>query len=130
MAEGVLRRDGGDDFEVEGAGVKPGDVRPEAIQVMREIGIDISGRRPKSVDEFAGQEFDYVITACDNARETRPVFPGRTTQIHQSFEDRPAAGVGDDEYRLSVFRRVRDETREWMRQFIAGQNWRRERFQV
>ena len=69
MAEGLLRHDRGDRFEVESAGTKPGQVRPEAIAVMKEVGIDISGHRSKSVDEFAGQEFDYVLTVCDNAGE-------------------------------------------------------------
>jgi len=127
MAEGILRRDGGDVFEVESAGVKPGSVRPEAIQVMREIDIDISGHRSKSVDEFIGQEFDAVITVCYNAKETCPVFPGKTEQTHRSFEDPPPPGVGSDEERLSIFRRVRDEIREWMKDFIAGQTSRNER---
>lgn len=119
MAEGILRHDGGAAFEVESAGVKPGSVRPEAIQAMREIGIDISSHRSKSVDEFVGQQFDYVITVCDNAKETCPVFPGNTPRIHQSFEDPPPPGVGSDEERLSIFRRVRDEIRVWMQTFIA-----------
>jgi arsenate reductase len=119
MAEGILRHDGGDAFEVESAGVKPGSVRPESIQAMLEIGIDISGHRSKSVDEFSGQEFDYVITVCDNARESCPIFPGKAQRIHQSFEDPPAPGVGSDEEQLSIFRRVRDEIREWMKGFIA-----------
>jgi arsenate reductase len=122
MAEGILRSDGGEAFEVESAGVKPSSVRPEAIQAMREIGIDISGHRSKSVDEFIGQEFDTVITVCDNAKETCPVFPGKTERVHRSFEDPPPPGVGSDEKRLSIFRRVRDEIREWMKDFIAGQN--------
>jgi arsenate reductase (thioredoxin) len=121
MAEGVLRHDGGDGFEVESAGVKPSSVRAEAIQVMREIGIDISGHRSKSVDEFTGQDFDAVITVCDNAKETCPAFPGKTERIHQSFEDPPPPGVGSDEERLSIFRRVRDEIREWMKDFIVVQ---------
>ena len=114
MAEGILRKDGGEKYEVLSAGVNPSFVRPEAILVMNEIGIDISGARSKSVEEFAGQEFDYVITVCDNAREACPVFPGKTTRIHQSFEDPPAPGVGGDEERISIFRRVRDEIREWL----------------
>jgi len=105
-------------------GVKPGSVRPEAIQAMREIGIDISGHRSKSVDEFIGQEFDTVITVCDNAKETCPVFPGKTERVHRSFEDPPPPGVGSDEERLSIFRRVRDEIREWMKDFIAGRTAR------
>jgi arsenate reductase len=122
IAEGILRHDGGEDFEVESAGVKPSSVRPEAIQVMMEIGIDISGGRSKSVDEFVGQAFDVVITVCDNAKETCPVFPGKTERVHQSFEDPPPPGVGSDGERLSIFRRVRDEIREWVNDFIAGQS--------
>ena len=124
MAEGILRCDGEDAFEVESAGVKPSSVRPEAIQAMREIGIDISGRRSKSVDELIGREFDTVITVCDNAKETCPMFPGKTERVHRSFEDPPPPGVGSDEERLYIFRRVRDEIREWMKDFIAGQTAR------
>ena len=124
MAEGILRHDGGDAFEVESAGVKPGSVRSEAIQAMREIGIDISGHRSKSVDEFIGQEFDTVITVCDNAKETCPVFPGKTERVHRSFEDPPPPGVGSDEERLYIFRRVRDEIREWVKDFITVQTGR------
>jgi arsenate reductase len=119
MAEGLLRHEGGDKFEVESAGVEPSFVRPQAIEAMREIGIDISGQRSKSVDEFSGQEFDYVITVCDNANERCPIFPGKTTRIHWSFDD-PAAAAGDEETRLSVFRRVRDEIRGRLRSFIAA----------
>ncbi|MDQ3687723.1 MAG: arsenate reductase ArsC [Acidobacteriota bacterium] len=118
MAEGILRHDGGGKFEVESAGVAPSRVRPEAIQAMQEIGIDISGHRSKSVDEFAGQDFDFIITVCDNAAENCPVFPGKAERIHQSFEDPPAPGVGSDESRLDIFRRVRDEIRSWMSEFI------------
>ncbi len=110
MAEGLLRHDAGDRFEVASAGVAPAQVRPEAIEVMREIGIDISHHRSKSVDEFTGQEFDYVITVCDNANEQCPIFPGKTQRIHWSFED-PASVQGDEQARLAVFRRVRDEIR-------------------
>ncbi|HEX5082519.1 MAG TPA: arsenate reductase ArsC [Blastocatellia bacterium] len=117
MAEGILRHDGEELFEVFSAGVKPGSVRPEAIQVMNEIGIDISSHRSKSVDKFAGQEFDYVITVCDNAKETCPVFPGKARRIHQSFEDPPPLGARSEEETLSIFRRVRDEIREWMKGF-------------
>lgn len=120
MAEGMLRHDGGKAFEVESAGVKPSAVRPEAIQAMQEIGIDISGHQSKSVDEFVGQEFDYVITVCDNANETCPVFPGKTERIHQSFEDPPPLGAKSAEETLSIFRSVRDEIRAWMRNFIAA----------
>jgi arsenate reductase len=119
MAEGLLRHDAGDEFEVESAGVEPSHVRPQAIEAMREIGIDISGHRSKSVDEFSGQEFDYVITVCDNANERCPVFPGKTTRIHWSFDD-PAAAAGDETARLAVFRRVRDEIRGRLRSFITA----------
>jgi arsenate reductase len=113
MAEGLLRHDGGDRFEVESAGTKPSTVRPEAIAVMRELGIDISTHRSKSVDEFTGQQFDCVITVCDNARDTCPVFPAAARTLHHSFED-PAAVTGSDEERLAAFRRVRDQLRAWL----------------
>jgi arsenate reductase len=119
MAEGLLRRMAGDRFEVSSAGVEPSRVRPQAIEAMREIGIDISGHRSKSVDEFAGEEFDYVITVCDNARDLCPVFPGKVERIHWSFED-PAAARGDEATRLGVFRRVRDQIESRLRQFIEN----------
>ena len=106
MAEGLLRQDSGDQFEAFSAGVEPSQVRPLALKAMREVGIDISGQRSKSVDEFSGEEFDYVITVCDNANEHCPVFPGRTKRIHWSFED-PVD--------MSDFRRVRDQIRERFR---------------
>ncbi|MFS8084901.1 MAG: arsenate reductase ArsC [Acidobacteriota bacterium] len=118
MAEGLLHHDGGGRFEVASAGVEPSQVRPEAVEVMREIGIDISGHRSKSVDEFAGQEFDYVITVCDNANQRCPMFPGKTKRIHWSIED-PAAAQGDETHRPSVFGRARDEIRKRLQQFIS-----------
>ena len=116
MAEGLLRHDAGDRFEVFSAGTKPSQVRPEAIAVMRELGSDISGQRSKSVDEFSGQQFDYVLTVCDNAKESCPIFPGQTVTIHQNFED-PAALQGSEEERLAAFRRVRDQLREYLKAF-------------
>jgi arsenate reductase len=116
MAEGLLRHDAGQRFEVFSAGTKPSSVRLEAIAVMRELGIDISGHRSKSVDEFANQQFDYVLTVCDHARESCPLFPGKTVTIHHSFED-PAAMQGSDEERLAAFRRVRDEILEYLEGF-------------
>lgn len=124
MAEGLLRHDGGDKFEVASAGVEPSHVRPQAIEAMREVGIDISGHRSKSVDEFAGQEFDYVITVCDNANERCPVFPGKTVRVHWSFDD-PAAAEGDEAARLAVFRRVRDEIRSRLHDFVNNPNRRK-----
>jgi arsenate reductase len=116
MAEGLLRHDAAERFEVQSAGAKPGSVRPEAITAMRELGIDISGHRSKSVEEFDGQQFDYVITVCDNARESCPLFLGAEKRSHHSFDD-PAALDGSDEERLAQFRRVRDELREYLRKF-------------
>jgi len=117
MAEGLLRDIAGDRFEVASAGVAPAQVRREAITVMRELSIDISQHRSKSVDEFANQDFDYVITVCDNANEQCPVFPGNTKRIHWSFID-PAAARGDEESRLRVFREVRDEILGQLRLFV------------
>jgi arsenate reductase (thioredoxin) len=119
MAEGLLRHDAGDRFEVESAGTKPGHVRPEAIAAMKELGIDISGHRSKHVDEFQGQSFDYVVTVCDNAKESCPVFPGQAKRIHNAFED-PAAFQGTEEERLALFRRVRDEIRGYLKTFPAN----------
>ncbi len=119
MAEGLFRRAAGDRFEVFSAGVKPTSVRPEAIAVMRELGIDISGQRSKSADEFRGQDFRYVITVCDNAKESCPVFPGRTERIHWSFED-PAAAAGTEEQRTAAFRQIRDQIAKRIDAFVAG----------
>jgi arsenate reductase len=116
MAEGLLRHDAGDRFEVESAGTKPGQVRPEAIAVMKELGIDISGHRSKSVDEFAGHSFDYVLTVCDNAKESCPIYPGHANRLHHNFED-PAVAQGSEEERLAVFRGVRDEVRAYLKAF-------------
>ena len=120
MAEGLLRHEGGPTYEVHSAGLLPTAVRPEAIQAMSEIGIDIRGHSSKSVDQFIGQDFDSVITVCDNANERCPVFPGKTERIHKCFEDPPAQDVGSEEYRLNIFRRLRDEMQEWIREWVAG----------
>ena len=116
MAEGLLRHDAGDRFSVESAGTKPSIVRPEAIEVMKEVGIDIRSHRSKSVDEFAGQDFDYVLTVCDNAKESCPVFFGKATRVHHSFND-PATVEGSEEKRLAAFRQVRDELRSYLKSF-------------
>jgi arsenate reductase len=116
MAEGLLRRDAGDRFTVESAGTNPSTVRPEAITVMKEVGIDITSHRSKHVDEFAGQYFDYVLTVCDNAKESCPVFFGKATRLHHGFND-PAAVEGSEEKRLGEFRRVRDELQSYLRGF-------------
>ena len=113
MGEGLLRQDCGDRFEVFSAGTHPSRVRPEAIKVMREIGIDISNQRSKSVDEFAGEPFDYVLTVCDQARESCPIYPGHGLRLHHAFPD-PAAVHGSEEERLDAFRKVRDQIRSYL----------------
>jgi arsenate reductase len=117
IAEGLARHVAGDRLEVHSAGTKPSSVRPEAIQVMKEIGIDITNHRSKHVDEFSGQRFDYVITVCDNAKESCPVFPRNTQRIHWRLED-PAAVEGPHEQRLAVFRRIRNEIAGRLKDFV------------
>jgi arsenate reductase len=131
MAEGLLRHEAGDRFEIYSAGINPTQVRAEAIDVMHEIGIDISGHRSKSVDEFTGQEFDFVITVCDNANDACPVFPGKTQRLHWSLED-PASVQGSEEERKSAFRKIRNELQEristlirQVEQSASGQHIRR-----
>jgi len=99
--------------------MKPSHVRPEAIAVMKEVGVDISGQRSTHVDEVAGTTFDYVLTVCDQAREACPVFPGQTQRLHHDFQD-PAAFEGSEAERLAVFRRVRDEIRTYLKTFPPG----------
>lgn len=117
MAEGFLRHEAGDRFEVVSAGTHPTTVRPEAVAVMSELGIDISGHRSKSVDEFAGANFDYVITVCDNANEACPVFPAKTQRLHWSFED-PAAVKGSRKERKAAFRKIRDQILHRLTAFV------------
>lgn len=107
MAEGILNHFGSAHFEVFSAGTKPSKVNSTAIKVMREIGIDISGHRSKHVDEFLDQKIDYVISVCDNAKETCPIFPGATTRLHWPFPDPPHEKEITEEV-LNEFRRVRD----------------------
>lgn len=117
MGEGLFRAEGGGNLEVFSAGTKPSSVRPEAIAVMKEIKIDISGHSSKSVGEFSGQSFDYVVTVCDNARDSCPVFPAGTDRIHWSFED-PATVQGSEQERLAAFRRIRDQIHERVKAFF------------
>jgi arsenate reductase len=117
MGEGLFREEGGAGYEVSSAGTRPSSVRPEAIAVMREVGIDISTHRSKSIDEFAGQSFDFLVTVCDSARDTCPVFPGAAVRLHWSLED-PAAVVGTEEERLAAFRPIRDQLRERVTTFV------------
>lgn len=119
MAEGLLRHLGGDAYEVHSAGSHPnGYVSPLAIEAMKEIGIDISEHRSKSVSEFAGWHFDTVITVCDSAAEECPVFPGAPQRIHWSVWD-PGAATGSHEEKLVAFGRVRDDLAARLRAFLA-----------
>ena len=117
MAEGLMREMGGNNFEVASAGVSPTQVRSEAVEVMKEIGIDISQHFSKDVDRFVADNFDYVITVCDNANEHCPVFPGHAQRIHWSFED-PAQVEGDEATKLSAFRTIRDQIKQRIATFI------------
>ncbi|HVF48280.1 MAG TPA: arsenate reductase ArsC [Pyrinomonadaceae bacterium] len=120
MAEGLLRDLAGDRFDVASAGTISSFVRPQAISAMAEIGIDISGHRSKSLEEFLTTAFDYVITVCDNANQNCPIFPGKARRIHWSFED-PADASGTAEEKLDVYRRVRDEIRAKLSEFANAQ---------
>lgn len=117
MAEGLLRHLAGDKFEVFSAGIKPRQVNPLTMKVMDEIGIDISKQRSKSVNEFLGQNFDYVITVCDKAKKACPVFPGRYQKLHWDLED-PAEAKGTEEEKLLIFRKVRNQIKENILKFL------------
>jgi len=120
LAEGILRRAGGDLFDVHSAGSKPaGHVHPKAIQVMSEIGIDISSHQSKHLGEFLTRPVDTVITVCGNVDQACPVFPGQVNRYHWPFED-PAHAQGSEDEILSVFRRVRDEIRRVFEAYAAG----------
>jgi len=116
MAEGLLRDLSGDRFEVFSAGTIASFVRPQAIAVMNEIGIDISGHRSKAADEFLDDEFDYVIAVCDNANQRCPVFSGPAKRLHWSIDDPVISGSESEE--LASFRRARDELRGRIGEFL------------
>ncbi len=118
IAEGLLRHLYGSIYKVWSAGTAPSEVDPCAIEVMREIGVDISRHRSKSIAEFAEEEFDYVVTVCNHAKEACPFFPKGKKYLHRSFED-PSAFNGPQEEKLVRFRKVRDEIREWLRVTFA-----------
>lgn len=113
MAEGLLKTFYGDRYEPFSAGTKPSHVSPYAIMVMQEIGIDISSHSSKSLDDVANIEFDYVVTVCDSAKEECPFFPGNCEHFHQSFED-PSAFMGMEEEKSAVFRKIRNEIKDWL----------------
>ena len=117
MAEALLRRDGGDRFEVVSAGVEPKGLHPLTVRALAAVGIDVSGARSKSVSEFLGQPFDYVVTVCDRARESCPYFPGGGETLHWGFDD-PAEATGTEAERLAVFERVLREIAGRIRRFI------------
>jgi arsenate reductase len=117
IAEALLRDFGGADFEVFSAGTKPKGVNPYTVRVLAEIDLDWSGARAKSVTEFVGQPFDYVITVCDRARQTCPVFPGNHNTLHWGLDD-PAGVEGTDERKLEAFRRTRTEVATRLRPFV------------
>jgi arsenate reductase (thioredoxin) len=117
IAEALLRRYGGEDFEVRSAGTEATQVNPYAVRVLDEQGIDWSGARSKAIDEFLDERFDYVITVCDRARETCPVFPGSTNSLHWGLDD-PAEVDGTDEEKLAAFRRTAQEVAARLRPFI------------
>ncbi len=121
MAEGWLRHLAGDRFEVGSAGTHPAGLNPKAVAAMGELGIDISQHRSKSLEEFLGQPFDYVITVCDGAKEACPIFPGAAQSLHYSFTD-PAAAPGSMEEQMAVFRRVRDAIGQRLQEFVRGQS--------
>jgi arsenate reductase (thioredoxin) len=119
MAEGLLRFHGGDRFEAFSAGTETTTVRPEAVTVMAELGIDISAQESKTVDRYLGEPFEWVITVCDRARQACPVFPGAENNAHWGFDD-PAEAEGTERERLEVFRRVRDEINARVKMFVLA----------
>ncbi len=119
MAEGFLRHIAGDRFDVYSAGTEATHVRPEAIAVMGELGIDISGQASKTLQRYLPERWDYVITVCDDANEACPIFPGTSDRSHWSFPD-PSKVTGSDEERLKAFRDVRDQIARRIRTFTAA----------
>jgi arsenate reductase len=119
MAEALLREIGKGAFETFSAGTEPRAVNPLTVRALAGVGIDITGARSKSVTEFLGQSFDYVVTVCDRARETCPVFPGGANTIHWGFDD-PAEATGTEAERLAVFERVLGEISTRLRAFAPA----------
>ena len=118
MAEALLRHHGGDEFDVHSAGTEPRGINPLTLKVLADAGIDASFARSKSVNEYLGQEFDYVVTVCDEARQVCPVFPGVHESLHWGYED-PAEATGTEEEKLAVFRRVFVQLGERVRQLAV-----------
>lgn len=120
MAEGLLRSEAGNRFEVFSAGTIATFVRPQAIAAMKELEIDISAHRSKSLNEFIEEQFDYVITVCDHAAQSCPVFPGDVKRIHWSIAD-PVLIGGDDQTQLDAFRAARDDLKQRINRFVADE---------
>ena len=118
MAEGLMRHLRNEEFEVFSAGSDPKGMNPLAVEVMKEIGIDISRQRSKHLDEYGEEVFDYIVTLCDDAAKTCPLFPGEGTRMHEGFSD-PAAAEGSREERLAAFRKVSDELKEYILSFSS-----------
>lgn len=119
MAEGLLRGFAGEKFEAASAGTEATRVRPEARAVMAEIGVDISGQESETLERYLGEPFEYVITVCDSAAESCPVFPGVAERLHWSLPD-PSAVRGEEEERLAAFRSVRDRLRQNIENELMG----------
>ena len=119
MAEGLVNHYLGDYFQAFSAGSEATRVNPLATQVLAELGIDISGHRSKTLDEFVGQSFDYVITLCGDANEQCPLFFGGVQRLHQGFEDPSRLGLSEEDA-LPEFRRVRDEIKDWAVKYFGG----------
>jgi arsenate reductase len=117
MAEGLMKSLGTGQWEVKSAGILPSFVHPIAIQVMKEVGIDISHQASKSVERFSNEVFDYTITLCDYAATLCPAFPGQGKRLHWPFED-PASAIGTNEQRLAVFRKIRDQIKRKIVEFL------------
>jgi len=117
MAEGLLRFHGAGEFEVYSAGTSPSVLNPKAIEVMQELGLDISHQESKSIDKYIDYQFDYVITVCSNAAKNCPIYPGETQMLHWNLDD-PAEAKGDEEEVLKVFRKIRDEIGGRIRGFL------------
>jgi arsenate reductase len=120
MAEGLLGHMFGERFDVQSAGTQPAEVQPNAVRVMKEIGIDISGHRAKSLKEFMDKPIDHVVTVCDRAKGTCPFFPGGGDYVHKSFDD-PSRFGGSEEDVLGFYRRVRDEIKAWLEEEFGGE---------
>lgn len=117
IAEGFLRHLASKDFEALSAGTKPSRLNPLAVKIMEEKGIDISGQYSQSIDEFLNESLDYIITVCDHAKETCPVFPGTAERIHWSFRD-PADAKGSEKEKMTVFREIRDSIEKNIKNFL------------